>query len=99
MLPKFATDEFGLANLYVVGFDQDGRGPRVPIMLSACGEACDPDRNRALRKALLEFCSARVRKTYGHGPLDEASSVAPPGTCRISSAAPCRASITRKAGP
>ncbi len=72
VLPKYATDEFGLANLYVVGFDQEGRGPRVPIMLSACGEACDPDRNRALRKALLEFCSARVRKTYGHGPLDEA---------------------------
>ncbi len=48
-------------------------------MLSACGEACDPDPRRALRKALLEFCSARVRKTYGHGPLDEALSVAPPG--------------------
>ena len=79
VLPKFATDEFGLANLYVVGFDRAGHGPRVPIMLSACGEACDPDRNRALRKALLEFCSARVRKTYGHGPLAEALSVAPPG--------------------
>ena len=79
LLPKFATDEFGLANLYVVGFDREGFGPRVPIMLSACGEACDPDRNRALRKAILEFCSARVRKTYGHGPLEEALSVAPPG--------------------
>ena len=79
VLPKFATDEFGLANVYVVGFDRPGHGPRVPIMLSACGEACDPDRNRALRKALLEFCSARVRKTYGHGPLAEALSVAPPG--------------------
>lgn len=79
LLPKFATDEFGLANLYVVGFDEPGHGPRVPIMLSACGEACDPDRNRALRKAILEFCSARVRKTYGHGPLAEALSVAPPG--------------------
>ena len=82
LLPKFATDEFGLANLYVVGFDQDGHGPRVPIMLSACGEACDPDRNRALRKATLEFCSARVRKTYGHGPLAEALGVAPPGYVR-----------------
>ena len=82
VLPKFATDEFGLANLYVVGFDHDGRGPRVPIMLSACGEACDPDRDRALRKALLEFCSARVRKTYGHGPLEEAHRVAPPGHVR-----------------
>ena len=79
LLPKFATDEFGLANLYVVGFDREGHGPRVPIMLSACGESCDPDRNRALRKAVLEFCSARVRKTYGHGPLAEALSVAPLG--------------------
>lgn len=78
VLPKFGTDEFGLVNVYVVGFDRAGHGPRVPIMLSACGEACDPDRNRALRKALLEFCSARVRKTYGHGPLAEALSVAPP---------------------
>lgn len=78
VLPKFATDEFGFANLYVVGYDLDGRGPRAPIMLSACGEACDPDRNRALRKALLEFCSARVRKTYGHGPMREAMSVATP---------------------
>ena len=77
VMPKFATDEFGLANLYVVGYDREGHGPRVPIMLSACGEACDPDRTRALRKAVLEFCSARVRKTYGHGPLREALSVAP----------------------
>ena len=79
VLPKYATDEFGLTNLYVVGYDTGADGPRVPIMLSACGEACDPDRERALRKATLEFCSARVRKTYGHGPLAEALSVAPPG--------------------
>ena len=79
VLPKFATDEFGLINLYVVGYDREGFGPRVPIMLSACGEACDPDRDRALRKAILEFCSARVRKTYGHGPIREAERVAPPG--------------------
>ncbi len=79
VLPKFATDEFGLTNLYVVGYDRDGSGPRVPIMLSACGEACDPDPRRALHKALLEFCSARVRKTYGHGPIAEAFAVAPPG--------------------
>ena len=79
VLPKYATDEFGLTNLYVVGYDRTGHGPRVPIMLSACGEACDPDRDRALRKALLEFCSARVRKTYGHGPIEEALKVAPPG--------------------
>ncbi len=79
VLPKFATDEFGFANLYAVGYDREGFGPRVPIMLSACGEACDPDRNAALRKSLLEFCSARVRKTYGHGPLAEAQAASPPG--------------------
>jgi ribosomal protein S12 methylthiotransferase accessory factor len=77
VLPKFATDAFGQANLYVVGYDRDGHQPSVPIMLSACGEACDPDRNVALRKALLEFMSARVRKAYAHGPLAVARQVAP----------------------
>lgn len=76
---KYATDEFGLANLYVVGFEREGHEPPVPIMLSACGEACDPDRERALRKALLEFCSARVRKAYSHGPRAAAAKVTPPG--------------------
>jgi ribosomal protein S12 methylthiotransferase accessory factor len=79
VIPKFATDEFGLANVYVVGHDRDGYEPAAPVMLSACGEACDPDRDRALWKATLEFCSARVRKTYGHGPLAGAMKVAPPG--------------------
>jgi ribosomal protein S12 methylthiotransferase accessory factor len=79
VLPKFATDAFGFANLYVVGYDREGHLPAAPIMLSGAGEACDPDRERALRKALLEFCSARVRKAYSHGPLDLARRVAPPG--------------------
>ncbi|WP_416358163.1 YcaO-like family protein [Aureimonas phyllosphaerae] len=77
VIPKFASDAFGLANVYVVGFDRPGFGPRTPIMLSACGEACDPDRATALRKALLEFCSARVRKSYAHGPMSEPRRVAP----------------------
>ena len=77
--PKFATDEFGLTNLYVVGHDEPGRGPRVPVMLSACGEACDPCAERALTKAMREFAAARVRKTFSHGPLNEALSVAPAG--------------------
>lgn len=78
-LPKFATDEFGMTNLYVVGYDEDPARTPAPIALSACGEACDPDRERALRKALLEFQAARVRKTFGHGPLALADTVAPPG--------------------
>lgn len=78
-LPKFATDEFGLTNLYVVGHDAAGFEPPAPIALSACGEACDPDRDRALRKALLEFQAARVRKAFSHGPLTDAARVAPAG--------------------
>ncbi|WP_336486053.1 YcaO-like family protein [Methylobacterium nigriterrae] len=78
-LPKFATDQFGLTNLYVVGYDEDLSQTPVPIALSACGEACDPDRERALRKALLEFQAARVRKAFGHGPLPFAERVTPPG--------------------
>ncbi|MCJ2089105.1 YcaO-like family protein [Methylobacterium sp. E-005] len=78
-LPKFATDQFGLTNLYVTGYDEDPACTPAPIALSACGEACDPDRDRALRKALLEFQAARVRKTFGHGPLDLAATVTPPG--------------------
>ncbi|UMY15991.1 YcaO-like family protein [Methylobacterium organophilum] len=78
-LPKFATDQFGLTNLYVVGYDENPDDAPAPIALSACGEACDPDRERALRKALLEFQAARVRKTFGHGPLTLADTVAPPG--------------------
>ena len=78
-LPKFATDQFGLTNLYVVGYDRNLADTPVPIALSACGEACDPDRERALRKALLEFQAARVRKAFGHGPLAFAERVTPPG--------------------
>jgi ribosomal protein S12 methylthiotransferase accessory factor len=41
-IPKFATDQFGLANIYCVGVDEDGAPPE-PISVSACGEACHPD--------------------------------------------------------
>jgi ribosomal protein S12 methylthiotransferase accessory factor len=78
-MPKFATDQFGFANVYCVGYDRDPSRAPAPIALSACGEACDPDRERALRKALLEFQAARVRKTFGHGPLDLARGITPPG--------------------
>jgi ribosomal protein S12 methylthiotransferase accessory factor len=38
-----------------------------------------PDREVALRKAVLEFANARARKQFMHGPLDRVLSVAPPG--------------------
>ncbi|WP_426954650.1 YcaO-like family protein [Muricoccus radiodurans] len=64
---KLAADDFGMANLYVVG---DDRGqPTAPIQVTACGEAVHPDRSRTLRKALLEFCGSRARKAATHGPV------------------------------
>ncbi len=79
VLPKFATDEFGLTNVYCVGWDEDGRAPAAPIMLTACGEACHPDRNAALLKALTEFAASRARKAFAHGPAALAERVAPAG--------------------
>ena len=76
VLPKLASTEFGLANLYVVGHDE-GPGDDLPIKLTACGEAAHPDRDQALRKALLEFGAARARKAFMHGPLEAVAASAP----------------------
>ena len=76
LLAKLANTELGIANVYVVGADvEDGASPA--IMATACGEAASPDREVALRKALLEFSAARVRKHFSHGPLEELARVAP----------------------
>ncbi len=78
VLPKFADDEFGVANLYVVGGEPDAASP-FPLMVTACGEAASLDREQALRKALLEFASSRMRKTFSHASIDRIAHVAPPG--------------------
>lgn len=79
VMPKFATDEFGIANLYCVGREAGGRTPPTPIMLTACGEAAHPDAEQALVKALCEFSASRARKAFAHGPAALAESVAPEG--------------------
>ena len=79
VIPKFASDEFGLANIYCVGLERDGSNPPLPIMLTACGEACHPDREHALAKCLCEFAASRVRKAFAHGPRAAVEAVAPPG--------------------
>lgn len=79
VLPKFATDEFGVANLYVVGVDDDPSRLAIPVALTAAGEAADLDRGAALRKALLEYAHARARKAFVFGPLDLVGAVMPPG--------------------
>ena len=78
-IPKFATDDFGLTNLYIVGYDEPGFAQIAPISISACGEACHPDRGAALEKAALEFAAARVRKAFSHSRQEIINRVAPPG--------------------
>ena len=80
---KLASTQFGLTNVYVQGPPRE-RGSRTdpgdfPLLMTAAGEACDPDPARAVRKALLEFAAARSRKLFMHGPLDRIEAVTPPG--------------------
>ncbi len=79
VMVKLADDSFGLANLYVVGYDRDPAQSPQPISLSGCGEAVGPDRERALAKALREFVSARARKAFNHGPFGPVRAVSPAG--------------------
>ena len=74
---KLASTDFGILVLYAVGRDRDIHRPPFPLMLSACGEAAHPDRERALAKALQEYISSRSRKRFMHGPLDDVARIAP----------------------
>lgn len=74
---KLAATDFGLVNLYVNGYGPADDYPQ--IKLAAGGEACDLDRDVALRKALLEFAFSRARLAFSHGPLREAAKVSPEG--------------------
>ena len=78
VIPKFATTEFGTANVYCVGAEDDGTPAAYPIMVTACGEAASLDREHALRKAVFEFAAARVRKVFSHAPLSDIAGVTPP---------------------
>ena len=73
VLAKIASTDFGMANIDVVG-----AAPGDDILsATACGEAVHPDREVALRKAVLEFANARARKQLMHGPLPAVMRVAP----------------------
>ena len=75
VLAKIASTDFGMANIDVVG-----AAPGDDILsATACGEAVHPDREVALRKAVLEFANARPRKQLMHGPLGAVLRVAPEG--------------------
>ncbi len=75
---KFATDEFGICNLYCVGVDEHGV-PAEPIMVSSCGEAAHPDAHAALEKALTEYAASRARKAYAHGDDTRTRALSPAG--------------------
>lgn len=78
VIVKLAATDFGITNLYVVGYDRDPNRAMHQIALSACGEAAHPDRERALAKALREFTSSRARKHFMHGSLDTIRRFTPP---------------------
>lgn len=73
VLAKIASTDFDMANIDVVGAAPDDD----VLSATACGEAVHPDREVALRKAVLEFANARPRKQFMHGPLDAVRAIAP----------------------
>ncbi len=79
VIVKLSATDFGMANLYVVGYDRNLKEAPHPLALSACGEAAHPSRELALRKSLLEYVAARARKLFNHAPLAMIETVAPPG--------------------
>ncbi len=74
---KLASTDLGVANLYVVGAERDPTKAPHPLALSACGEAADPDREKALKKALTEYVAGRSRKPFSNGPLSRMTAVTP----------------------
>ena len=66
---KLAETPLGIPVLYVQGRERDLGAMPHPLVLTGAGEGAHPDREKALRKALLEYGSSRVRKRFAHGPL------------------------------
>ena len=73
VVAKLAATDFGMVNIDVVGAAPDDD----VLSATACGEAVHPDREVALRKAVLEFASARARKQLMHGPVERVLALAP----------------------
>ena len=76
---KVASTDFGLPGFYVAGIDREASSNGLPIMAAGGGEAVHPVAEIALQKALLEFCAARARMAFFHGPLETVAKLTPPG--------------------
>lgn len=66
VMVKLAGLDFGMANIYVVGYDLPVNDAPHPSMLAACGEAAHPNREQALALALRRFALARARLAFNH---------------------------------
>ncbi|WP_410816475.1 YcaO-like family protein [Micromonospora sp. 050-3] len=93
VVPKLASTAFGLVDVHVVGIDREPETP--PLAVTACGEAAHPDRETALRKALLEYVSSRSRKVFSHGPLEALRRFTPEAYWRREFARPAESQETR----
>ncbi len=71
---KVASTEFACV-VYAMGRQRQGRVP--PLADTAIGEAADPDGQRAIGSALLEFASSRARRAVAFGPIDEVARLLP----------------------
>jgi len=76
---KVASTDFGLPGFYVAGIDREAVSNGLPIRTAGGGEAVHPVAEIALQKALLEFCAARARMAFFHGPLETVACLTPPG--------------------
>lgn len=74
---KTCDDDLGIANVIAVGAEVEDADVPFPLCVTAGGEAAHPDRERAIRKAVLELCSSRARKAFAFGPEELVASVAP----------------------
>ena len=77
VIPKLARETCGCVSVYAVG--QDHSDDPFPLSVTACGEAADPDVDRALYKAVLECASSHSRKLFYHCSFDRKSKITPEG--------------------
>ena len=77
VIPKLARLTCGCVSVYAVGNDRSD--DPFPLSVTACGEAADPDFDRAMHKAVLECASSHSRKLFYHCSFDRKSRIAPPG--------------------
>ena len=77
VLPKLARVTCGCVSVYVVGRDRSDE--TFPLCVTACGEAADPDFNKAIYKAVLECAASHSRKLFYHSSFERKGRIAPPG--------------------